>query len=77
MRTTNDYFNMSNEELQKVANEYGYTKEECLLFDGSENTRIFESLENLENSKPWYIGQGYGIGEILQMTTNQYALFLY
>ena len=76
MRTTQEFFNMSREQLEKVINEYGYTKEECLLFDESINTRLYNSLELLEDSKQYYISMRYEIGEILKMTDGRYALLL-
>ena len=67
---------MSREQLEKVINEYGYTKEECFLFDESINTRLYDSLELLEDSKQYYISMRYEIGEILKMTDGRYALLL-
>lgn len=45
MRTTQEYFEISKEEIQEIRNEYGYTLEECKLFDASESTRIFDNME--------------------------------
>lgn len=76
MRTTQEYFNLSTDELQEIRNEYGYTKEECLLFDESEKTLLFDSLGHLEESKEFYKNMRYEIGETLKMTNGRYALLL-
>ena len=76
MRTTQEYFNMTKKALQEIRNEYGYTKEECMLFDASYNTQLFDSLEHLETSKDFYKNTGYEIGEILQMSNGRFALLL-
>ena len=75
MKTTQEYFKMSKEDLRESRNEYGYTKEECKLFDASENTRIFDSLEDLNRSKGWYAVR-YKVGEILAMSDGRFALLI-
>lgn len=76
MRTTQEYFNLSTDKLQEVRNEYGYTKEECLLFDESDNTQIFTNLEHLEESKEFYKNMRYEIGETLKLSDGRIALLL-
>ena len=76
MRTTQEYFNLTTEELQEVCNKYGYTKEECKLLDESENTRFYNSLELLEDSKEYYKNMRYSIGEIFAMSDGRFALLL-
>lgn len=76
MRTTQEYFNLSTDKLQEVRNEYGYTKEECMLFDASYNTQLFDNLEHLEDSKDFYKNMRYEIGETLQLSDGRYALLL-
>lgn len=76
MRTTQEYFNLSTTELQEIRNEYGYTREECILFDESYNTQLFDSLEHLESSKEFYKNIGYEVGETLQMSNGRFALLL-
>lgn len=76
MRTTQEYFKMSKEKLQKVANDYGYTREECKLLDESEKTVFYNELDQIEEDKAFYISQKYEIGEILKMTDGRYALLL-
>lgn len=76
MKTTQEYFKMSEEELQKAANDYGYTRDECKLLDESERTVFYSELEHIEKDKDFYVSQRYEIGEILKMTDGRYALFL-
>ena len=76
MRTTQEYFNLSIEKLHEVRNEYGYTKEECLLFDESYNTQIFSNLKHLEESKVFYKNMRYEIGETLKLSDGRFALLL-
>lgn len=75
MKTTQEYFKMSKDELQEIRNKYGYTKEECKLFDASENTRIFDSLEDLNGLKGWYADR-YKVDEILAMSDGRFALLI-
>lgn len=67
---------MSKEQLQKVVNEHGYTKEECKLLDESAKTIFYNTLADLEMSKSYYISAQYEIREILKMTDGRYALLL-
>lgn len=76
MKTTIEYYGMIKEELQRTANKYGYTKEECKLLDESENTRFYDTLELLEGNKEWYKSMGYNIGETIEMTDGRFALLL-
>ena len=64
------------EELQETVNEYGYTKEECKLLDESENTRFYDILALLEDSKEYYKSMGYKIGETIAMSGGRFALLL-
>lgn len=77
MKTTQQYFKMSKEELQEIRNEYGYTLEECKLLDESENTIFYNCLEQLENDICWYKNQKYEIGETIAMTDGRFALLLF
>ena len=76
MRTTQEYFKMSKEELRKVANNYGYTREECKLLDESERTVFYSESKQIEEDKAFYMSQKYEIGEFLKMTDGRYALLL-
>ena len=76
MKTTIEYYGMKKEELQETVNEYGYTKEECKLLDESENTRFYDILALLEDSKEYYKSMGYNIGETIAMSDGRFALLL-
>ena len=76
MKTTIEYYGMKKEELQETVNEYGYTKEECKLLDESENTRFYDILALLEDSKEYYKSMGYKIGETIAMSDGRFALLL-
>lgn len=74
MRTTQEYFEMSDKQLMEVRNEYGYTKEECMLLDESLNTRFYNDDESSLNGCDWLRSQGYCIYERLKMTDGRIAV---
>ena len=74
MRTTQEYFNLSTDELQEIRNEYGYTKEECLLLDESINTQFYNDDKSSLNGCDWLRSQGYCIYERLKMTDGRIAV---
>lgn len=76
MRTTQEYFNLTAEQLQKVINNHGYTKEEALLFDASEYTKLYVSPEDALTSCGWYRENGYTVKEVLLMTDGRAALLI-
>lgn len=74
MRTTQEYFNLSTDELQEIRNEYGYTKEECLLFDESINAQFYSDNESSLSGCDWLRSQGYSIYTRLKMTDGRIAV---
>lgn len=54
MTKTTDYFNMSVDELLTIRNEYGYTREECKIFDDGIKITFFDSVEEYEKEKEDY-----------------------
>lgn len=74
MRTTQEYFDLSTEKLQEIHNEYGYTKEECLLLDESLNTRFYADDKSSLNGCDWLRNQGYSIYTRLKMTDGRIAV---
>ena len=48
--TTQEYFNMTAEELQEIRNEYGYTKEECKLLDAAVKVSFLNSIEDIADN---------------------------
>lgn len=55
METTVDYFGLSAEELLKVHNESGYTREECLILDDGLRVYFFNNLGSYKEVKDDYI----------------------
>lgn len=51
MKTTQEYFNLSVDELLTIKNKFGYTKEECLLLDEGIEIIFFDNEEELEEEK--------------------------
>lgn len=74
MRTTQEYFEMSEKELQEIKNGYGYTKEECLLLDESLSTHFYSDEESSMNGCDWLRKQGYSIYTRLKMTDGRIAV---
>lgn len=79
MKTTTEYFNMSKEELIKIRNEYGYTREECKLLDEGIKITFLESEsdENTINSDiEWCTNNNSKLElcEILKMTDGRIAI---
>lgn len=76
-RSTNDYFNLTSEELYKK-NADGYTKEEALLCDHCIDAQPFAAtyLQALEKAD-YYKSIGCSEIEILQRINNKYAVVSY
>ena len=74
MKTTQQYFNLTAEQLQTVINEHGWTKEEALLFDASEYTRLYIDAQNALTACGWWRSQGYMVLEVLLMTDGRAAV---
>lgn len=54
MIKTTEYFNMSIDELSEVRNKYGYTKEDCKIFDDGIKVIFFNNIEEYEKEKEIY-----------------------
>lgn len=74
MKTTFEYFGTKKEDLKKVVNDSGYTKEECLLLDESASTKFFDNLDTLYESKKYMISHGYYVKSELLMTDGRIAV---
>ena len=74
MKTTQEYFNMTKEILQKTSNEYGYTKEENLLLDESLETHFYNTKDDATRGAEWLRMQGYCIYTVLKMTDERIAV---
>lgn len=51
IKTTQEYFNMSLDELLEIRNEYNYTREECKLFDDGLEIVFFDNEQELINEQ--------------------------
>ena len=80
MKTTQEYFNLSLEKLLEIRNEYGYTKEECLLFDDGAEIVFFDSEKELENEKEefnnYIQSKEYEIKETVKTINERIAVIL-
>ena len=74
MKTTQEYFKMSKEELQAIHNEYGYTREECMLLDASGYTQFYNNITDITSD--WYISNGYHLDEIIAMSDGRFTLLI-
>lgn len=58
LKTTQEYFNADIETLVSAGNDYGYTIEECKLFDEGLKVHFCEDIEEYEREKEkiihWY-----------------------
>jgi hypothetical protein len=78
IKTTQEYFNLSVDELSQIKNEYGYTKEDCLMFDDGIAVRFYDTLESLEDGKQYHVNENprIDVKTTLKTTDNRYALIL-
>lgn len=51
IQTTQKYFNKTVDELLEVRNEYGYTREECLLFDDGIKIVFYDDKKEMAAEK--------------------------
>lgn len=75
MKKTTDHFKISVKKLQECDG-YGYTMEEKILLDASENTRFYNSIQELEECKSYYKSRHFQIVDILEMSDGRFALLL-
>lgn len=80
MKTTQEYFNLTMDELLTIRNEYGYTKEECLLFDDGVEIVFFDNEKELENEKEefnnYIHSKEYEIKETVKTINERIAVIL-
>lgn len=80
MKTTIEFFNASKEELLKVINEYGYTKEECKLFDSALKVILLDGdtpKEEIKDAIDWHRSVSkLELTEMLILTDKRIALLL-
>lgn len=79
MKTTQEYFNLSIDDLL-VTNEYGYTREENKLFDSGLEIVFFDSLEEMESEKEQFekymCSKEYEIKDIVKTINERIAVIL-
>ena len=80
MKTTQEYFNLTMDELLTIRNEYGYTKEECLLFDDGVEIVFFDNEKELKNEQQefnnYIQSKGYEIKETVKTINERIAVIL-
>lgn len=80
MKTTTEYFKMSNEDLQRIVNEYGYTREEAKLFDSAFKVILLNSnttQEEIKDAIDWHRSVSrLKLLDILKLTDNRIAVLL-
>lgn len=77
MRTTQEYFNLTPEELS-IQRGYGYTREECLLCDHNVHAQPFcTNYEHALRKAADYEALGCEEIEILKMLSGKYAIVCY
>lgn len=80
MKTTQEYFNLTMDQLLEIRNEYGYTKEECLLFDDGAEIVFFDNEKELENEKEefnnYIQSKEYEIKETVKTINERIAVIL-
>lgn len=80
MKTTQEYFGLTVDELLEVRNEYGYTREECKLFDDGVKVVFFDSEQEVEDEKwqfhDYVISNNFTIKETLKTINERIAVIL-
>ena len=80
MKSTQEYFNLSLDELLKIRNEYGYTREECKLFDEGLEIVFFDSESELINEQEelnkYINNKEYEIKSIVKTINERIAVIL-
>lgn len=79
METTKDYFDLDLDTLLET-NEYGYTKEENLLYDSGLKVIFFDDMNEFESEKEdvikYAIQYGYEIKDVLKTINERIAVIL-
>lgn len=78
MKTTQEYFNMTIDDLLEIRNEY--TREECRLFDDGEEVIFFDNenefAEEKEDFKKYLNSKNFEIKETLKTINERIAVIL-
>ena len=76
MKTNKQYFETSEEILKSKCNEYGYTKEECMLLDESAETHFYNNETDSAEGAQWLRNRGFCICTMLKMTDGRIAVLV-
>jgi hypothetical protein len=80
IKTTKEYFNLTTEELMEIRNEYGYTKEECLIFDDGLEIVFFDDEKEMKEEEKefneYMKEKKYEVKAILETVNERLAVIL-
>lgn len=80
IKKSTEYFGLTADELLVEWNEYGYTREECKLFDDGLHVTFFVDEEELERESEEYIKwakqRGYEIKALVETVNERIAVVL-
>ena len=73
-----NYFNLSEDELLEIRNDYDYTREECMLFDDGWNDTFFddadEMLKEAGDFLSWLNSQRYVVKSLVRTINGRIAV---
>lgn len=80
IKTTQEYFGLTVEQLLEIRNEYGYTREECKLFDDGLEIVFFDNEKEMESEKEefnnYIKSKRYEIKAVLKTINERLAVVL-
>ena len=80
LKKSTGYFGLTDDELLKNWNEYGYTREECKLFDDGLNVTFFDDMEELETEAEQFSNciesQRYEVKALVETVNGRIAVVL-
>lgn len=80
VKKSTEYFGLTDDELLENRNEYGYTREECKLFDDGLNVTFFDDMEELEEEAEqfgsWIESQRYEVKALVETVNGRIAVVI-
>lgn len=80
IKTTQEYFGLTVEQLLEVRNEYDYTREECKLFDDGLEVVFFDNEKEMESEEEefnsYIKSKRYEIKAVLKTINERLAVVL-
>lgn len=75
MKKTTEYFKMDKNDLLAIKNEYGYTKEDCLILDSACKVSFLSDIQDIQEHEN-YMKSTYNMlcDDILITLDGRYAL---